>query len=90
MKSGTRTSTSTRARLTTRGLIWRSRPTSFQAWLRVSNIFGGVLGIGMASHDGDHPGDFPVDARPALHYPSLAMNSNARKLVIPAVILGSC
>ena len=32
-----------------RGLTWCSSPTSFQAWLRVSNIFGGVLrrcGIG--------------------------------------------
>src|SRR5271166_5736478 len=45
MNRGTNRSASRRARLTTRGLIWRSRPTSCQAWLRVSNIFGGVLGI---------------------------------------------
>ncbi len=41
----------------------------------------------MASHDGAIDGDPPV-GRQALHYPSVAMNPNLRKLVIPAVILG--
>ena len=40
------------ARLTTRGLIWRSSPTSFQAWLRVSNILDGGRGAGIVNNDG--------------------------------------
>ncbi len=48
MNSGSSTSASSRARLTTCGLIWRSRPTSCQAWLRVSNIFWGIFGAGIA------------------------------------------
>ena len=44
--SGTSSATSRRARLTARRSSWRMRPTSRQAWLRVSNIFCGVLGIG--------------------------------------------
>ena len=50
--SGTSSSASRRARLTTRGMTWRSRPTSRQAWLRVSNSFGGVRGAGTYPNDG--------------------------------------
>ena len=83
--SGSSTSTSSRARLTTRGLICLSSPTSFQAWLRVSNIFGGVLGIGIAHMMAASRAS--SGRAPGVALPFAAM-SNLRTLVIPAVILG--
>src|ERR1700720_641604 len=84
---GSSTSPSRRARLTARGLIWRSRPTSCQAWLRVSNIFGGVLGIGMSlANDGARTQRYA--SLTDLLYPSGAMSSNLRRLIIPVALLG--
>src|SRR5947208_2483947 len=90
MNNGTSTSASSRARFTTRGLIWRSRPTSFHAWLRVSNILceirGGVLRSSIPYMMAASRSPQRRERLRALHFGS--MNPNLRKLALPAVILG--